>query len=348
MNLPALVSMDPPAHVFVIAEAGVNHNGSTEMALELVDAAAAAGADAVKFQTFRADLLAAPRAPRAAYQREATGTTGGQLEMLRALELSGDAHRRLAAHCRERGIEFLSSPFDAESIELLATLGLKRLKVPSGELLDVPYLRRVAALGLPLIVSTGMATLAEVGTALAVLEAAACPRERVIALHCSTEYPTPPADANLRAMVTMRDALGVAVGYSDHTEGITVAVAAAALGAEVIEKHLTLDRGLPGPDHRASLEPGVFGEMVQAVRVVELALGDGLKQPTAGELDNVAAARKSIVAARRIAAGETLGPDNLTVKRPGTGLSPLRWDDVVGLRASRSYQPDDAIEEPLP
>ena len=268
--------------------------------------------------------------------------------MLRALELSGDAHRRLAAHCRERGIEFLSSPFDAQSIELLATLGLKRLKVPSGELLDVPYLRRVAALGLPLIVSTGMATLAEVGTALAVLAAAGCPRERVIALHCSTEYPTPPADANLRAMVTMRDALGVAVGYSDHTEGITVAVAAAALGAEVIEKHLTLDRGLPGPDHRASLEPGVFGEMVQAVRVVELALGDGLKQPTAGELDNVAAARKSIVAARRIAAGETLGPDNLTVKRPGTGLSPLRWDDVVGLRASRSYQPDDAIEESLP
>ena len=340
--------MSPPPHVFVIAEVGVNHNGSAEMALELVDAAVAAGADAVKFQTFRAHLLAAADAPQAAYQQAASGTTGGQLEMLRALELSADTHRRLAAHCRERGIEFLSSPFDAESIELLATLGLERLKVPSGELLDVPYLRRVAALGLPLIVSTGMATLSEVGAALAVLEAAGCPRERVTVLHCSTEYPTPAADVNLRAMVTMREALGVAVGYSDHTDGITVAVAAAALGAEIIEKHLTLDRSLPGPDHRASLEPQVFGEMVVALRAVELALGDGVKRPTAAELGNVAAARKSIVAARDIAAGETLTTDNLTVKRPGTGMSPLRWDDVVGIVATRSYGPDDAIEEPLP
>ena len=340
--------MSPPAHVFVIAEVGVNHNGSAEMALELVDAAAAAGADAVKFQSFHAHLLAAADAPQAAYQKVAGETSGGQLEMLRALELSADTHRRLAAHCRERGIEFLSSPFDTESIELLATLGLQRLKVPSGELLDVPYLRRVAALGLPLIVSTGMATLSEVSAALAVLEAAGCPRERVTVLHCSTEYPTPPADVNLRAMVTMREALGVAVGYSDHTEGIAVAVAAATLGAEIIEKHLTLDRSLPGPDHRASLEPGVFGELVLAVRAVELALGDGIKRPTAGELENTAAARKSIVAARRIVAGDTLTTDNLTVKRPGTGMSPLRWDDVLGLVASRGYEPDDAIEEPLP
>jgi N,N'-diacetyllegionaminate synthase len=340
--------MSPPVHVFVIAEAGVNHNGSVEMALQLVDAAAAAGADAIKFQSFRAHLLAVADAPRAAYQREASGTAGGQLEMLRALELSADEHRRIAAHCRRRGIEFLSSPFDDESIALLATLGLERLKVPSGELVDVPYLRRVAALGLPLIVSTGMATLSEVGAALAVLEAAGCPRERVTVLHCSTEYPTPPADVNLRAMVTMRDALGVAVGYSDHTEGIAVAVAAAALGAGVIEKHLTLDRSLPGPDHRTSLEPGRFGEMVLALRAVEIALGDGVKRPTAGELENAAAARKSIVAARAIAAGETLTADNLTVKRPGTGMSPLRWDDVVGLSASRDYAPDDPIAEPLP
>lgn len=340
--------MSPAAHVFVIAEAGVNHNGSVTMALQLVDAAVAAGADAVKFQSFRADLLAAADAPRAAYQRAATGSSGGQLEMLRALELSADEHRRLAAHCRERGIEFLSSPFDTESIELLATLDLARLKVPSGELVDVPYLRRVAALGLPLIVSTGMATLSEVGAALAVLEAAGCPRARVTVLHCSTEYPTPPADVNLRAMITMRDALGVAVGYSDHTEGIAVAVAAAALGAVVIEKHLTLDRALPGPDHRASLEPGAFGEMVRALRAVELALGDGVKRPTAAELENAAVARKSIVAARAIAAGETLTADNLTVKRPGTGTSPLRWDDVVGLSASRGYGPDEPIVEPLP
>jgi N,N'-diacetyllegionaminate synthase len=317
------------------------------MALELVDAAAATGADAVKFQSFRAELLAAPDAPRAAYQQEATGNAGGQLEMLRALELSADDHRRIAAHCRRRGIEFLSSPFDAASVELLATLGLERLKVPSGELVDVPYLRRVAALGLPLIVSTGMATLSEVGAALGVLQAAGCPRERVTVLHCSTEYPTPPADVNLRAMITLRDALGVAVGYSDHTEGTTVAVAAAALGAVVIEKHLTLDRSLPGPDHRASLEPGAFGDMVRAVRVVESALGDGVKRPSAGELENMAAARKSIVAARAIAAGETLSADNLAVKRPGTGMTPLRWDDVVGLVASRDYKADDLIAESL-
>ncbi len=340
--------MNAPEHVFVIAEAGVNHNGSVAMALRLVDEAAAAGADAVKFQSFRAHLLAAPDAPRAAYQREATGSSGGQLEMLRALELSADEHRRIAAHCRECGIEFLSSPFDRESVELLSTLGLRRLKVPSGELVDVPYLRRVAALGLPLIVSTGMATLAEVDAALTVLEQAGCPRARVTVLHCSTEYPTPPADVNLRAMVTMRDALGVAVGYSDHTEGITVAVAAAALGAGVIEKHLTLDRTLPGPDHRASLEPDAFAEMVRALRALEVALGDGVKRPTAAELENAAAARKSIVAARAIAAGETLTAGALAVKRPGTGLSPLRWDDIVGLTASRDYEPDDLIAEPLP
>jgi len=338
----------PAAHVFVIAEAGVNHNGSLSTALELVDAAAAAGADAVKFQSFRARSLATAAAPRAAYQRETTGSSAGQLAMLAALELSADDHRRLADHCRERGIEFLSAPFDAESVELLAMLGLRRLKVPSGQLLDLPFLRRVAALGLPLIVSTGMATLSEVGAALAALEAAGCPRTRVTVLHCSTEYPTPLADVNLTAMVTMRETFGVAVGYSDHTEGIVVAVAAAALGARVIEKHLTLDRGQQGPDHRASLEPGAFAELVQGVRAVGVALGDGVKRPTAAELDNAAAARTSIVAARVIAPGETLTADNLTTKRPGTGLSPLRWDDVVGRVASRAYAPDDPIVEPLP
>jgi len=334
--------------VFLIAEAGVNHNGSLATALGLVDAAAAAGADAVKFQSFHARALATAAAPRAAYQRETTGSSAGQLAMLQALELSPDDHRRIAAHCGERGIEFLSAPFDAESVELLATLGLRRLKVPSGELLDVPFLRRVAALGLPLIVSTGMATLSEVGAALAALEAAGCPRARVTVLHCTTEYPTPPGDVNLRAMVTMRDTFGVAVGYSDHTEGTVVAVAAATLGASVIEKHLTLDRSQQGPDHRASLEPDAFAELVRGVRTVEAALGDGVKRPTAAELDNAAAARTSIVAARTIAAGEPFTTGNLTTKRPGTGLSPLRWDDLLGRPASRPYEADDPIDEPLP
>jgi len=336
------------AHVLVIAEAGVNHNGSLQMALELVDAAAEAGADAVKFQTFRADLLASAAAPKAVYQEETTGARGGQREMLRGLELSAADHRELVRRCAERSVEFLSSPFDTASIDLLAELGLKRLKVPSGELTDVPFLRRVAALGLPLIVSTGMASLEEVRTALTVLETAGCPRARVTVLHCTTAYPTPMHDVNLRAMATMRDALDVGVGYSDHTQGFTVPVAAAALGASVIEKHLTLDRALPGPDHRASLEPVEFATMVRAVREVEAALGDGIKRPTAAELQNAIVARKSIVAARAIAAGEPLSAENLTVKRPGTGMSPLLWDDVIGRVASRAYAADDFIEEPRP
>jgi N,N'-diacetyllegionaminate synthase len=333
--------------VFVIAEAGVNHNGSLERALELVDADAAAGADAVKFQTFRADALAAGYAVKAAYQAAATGA-GGQLEMLRALELSAADHRALQTRCEQRGVEFLSAPFDLESVALLGALGLRRLKIPSGELTNVPYLRRVAALGLPLILSTGMATLDEVRAALAVLAAAGCGRERVTVLHCSTEYPTPPNEVNLLAMVTLRDELGVAVGYSDHTEGIAVPIAAVALGATVIEKHLTLSRDLPGPDHKASLEPLEFAAMLRALREVEQALGDGVKRPAPGERENVAVARKSIVAARTIAAGRRFDEDDLTVKRPGTGISPLRWDDVVGLVATRDYAPDEQIDEVLP
>jgi N,N'-diacetyllegionaminate synthase len=334
-------------HVFVIAEAGVNHNGSLERALELVDAAAAAGADAVKFQTFRADALAAGYADKAAYQTATTGA-GGQREMLRALELSAADHRALQARCRQLGVEFLSAPFDFESVALLGELGLQRVKIPSGELTDVPFLRRVAALGLPLILSTGMATLDEVRAALAVLTAAGCERERVTVLHCSTEYPTPPIEVNLRAMVTLRDELGVAVGYSDHTEGITVPIAAVALGATVIEKHLTLSRELPGPDHRSSLEPPEFAALVRALREVEAALGDGVKRPAPGERANMAAARKSIVAARAIASGHRLSEEDLAAKRPGTGISPLRWDEVVGLVATRAYAPDEQIDEVAP
>lgn len=335
-------------HVFIIAEAGVNHNGSLDLALQLVAAAAAAGADAVKFQSFRASSLVSATAPMAGYQRNALGGSVGQLEMLRDLELSTQDHRRIMQRCREDGIEFLSSPFDSQSIDLLAKLGLQRLKVPSGELTDVPYLRRIAATGLPLIVSTGMATLDEVRAALDVLAQAGCPRAHVTLLHCSTEYPTPLEDVNLRAMITMRDALGVAVGYSDHTESLTVPVAATALGATVIEKHLTLDRTLRGPDHRASLEPQDFAAMVRAIRQVEIALGDGIKRPTAAELENAAAARKSIVTTRAIEASERFTTENLGVKRPGTGMSPLLWDALIGRRASRAYDRDELVEEPLP
>lgn len=331
--------------VFVIAEAGVNHNGSLARALEMVDAAADAGADAVKFQTFRAERLVTRDAPKAAYQAEADASGDTQYEMLARLELSAADHDALLARCRERGIEFMSAAFDIESLRFLAALGIQRVKVPSGELTNVPYLRAIAQLGLPVLLSTGMATLDEVGAALATLEKAGLGRARVTVLQCTTEYPTPPADVNLRAMLTMRDELGVRVGYSDHTRGIEIPVAATALGAEVIEKHFTLDRTLPGPDHQASLEPGELAAMVSAVRAVEEALGDGVKRPSLTERENAAVARKSLVAATDIEAGEVLTPENLAVKRPGTGISPLRWDEIVGLRATRAYRRDDLIEE---
>lgn len=330
---------------FIIAEAGVNHNGSLERALEMVDAAAAAGADAVKFQTFSADALATATAPKAAYQAEQTGANNGQQEMLRALELSAEDHRRLAERCAARGVTFMSAAFDPGSFDLLTELGVDRVKIASGELTNVPFLRRVAGLGLPTYLSTGMATLDEVRAALEVLEAAGLRRQLVTVLQCTTEYPTPPADVNLRAMLTMRDELGMAVGYSDHTQGIHVPVAAVALGAEVLEKHFTLDRSLPGPDHAASLEPGELAEMVRCVREIEAALGDGVKRPSATEQANAAAARKSIVAATDIEPGTAFTDANLAVKRPGTGVSPLRWDELLGRTASRSYRPDDMIAE---
>jgi len=330
--------------VYVIAEAGVNHNGSLETAADLVHAAARAGADAVKFQAFSADALASRTAPKAAYQERSTGTAESQLEMLRALELDENAHRTLQQVAAEQGIDFLSSAFDLESVAMLGRMGLKAHKIPSGEITNLPYLRAVAALGAPVILSTGMAEMREVADALGALEAAGALRDRVTVLHCSTEYPAPFEDANLRAMVAMRDEFGVAVGYSDHTDGIAVPVAAVALGASIIEKHLTLDRTLPGPDHAASLEPARFAEMVAAIRAVEVALGDGVKRPSAGESENRAVVRKSIVAARAIAAGEALTEDNLTTKRPGTGISPMCWDAVIGTAAVRDFAPDEEIE----
>jgi N,N'-diacetyllegionaminate synthase len=327
----------------VIAEAGVNHNGSLETAERLVDAAARAGADAVKFQAFRAAELASARAPKAAYQERATGSAS-QREMLAALELDADAHAHLKAYAERAGIAFLSSAFDLPSVSMLTALGLPTLKVPSGQITDLPYLRAVGAAGRDVILSTGMSTLAEVEDALDVLEAAGTPRSRITLLQCSSEYPAPPEDADLRAMCSLRDVFGTRVGYSDHTEGPNVAVAAVALGAEVIEKHLTLDRDMPGPDHRASMEPDAFAGMVTALRAASASLGSPLKRPRKGELAVRDVVRKSIVASRPIAAGETFTAENLTTRRPGTGVSPMRWDEVLGRAARRSWAPDEMIE----
>lgn len=330
--------------VVVIAEAGVNHNGDLDLALKLIDAAAGAGADFVKFQTFKAERLVTRSAHKADYQKRTSDAGESQFDMIRRLELSDADHAALIEHCDKRSIAFLSTGFDLESLDLLARLGLPLFKIPSGEITNLPYLRHVGSFGKPIVLSTGMATIEEIGEAMAVLEAAGTPRARITVLHCTTEYPTPMAEVNLNAMLSIRDIFGVAVGYSDHTEGIEVAIAATAMGAQVIEKHFTLDRGLPGPDHKASLEPDELKAMVAAIRNVEMAMGSGVKRPGPSELRNLPVARKSIVAARPIRAGERLSAENLTVKRPGTGISPMRWDDVLGRTATRDYQADEAIE----
>lgn len=328
----------------VVAEAGVNHNGDLVLARRLIEAAADAGADLVKFQTFAADRLVTRQAAKAEYQISAAGADETQYQMLRRLELNRAGHELLIAHCRDQGIGFLSTAFDEASVDLLVDLGIDRFKIPSGELTNLPYLRHVARQGRPLILSTGMATLGEIEASLEVLVASGAARDRITVLHCNTEYPTPMADVNLRAMITIHKAFGVAVGYSDHTSGIEVAVAAVALGATIIEKHLTLDRSLPGPDHKASLEPCEFKAMVTAIRNVELAIGDGIKRPTPSEAKNIPVARKSLVAALAIRAGEIYDARNVTVKRPGTGISPMRWDEVIGRRAPRDFSPDELLE----
>jgi N,N'-diacetyllegionaminate synthase len=330
--------------VLIIAEAGVNHNGDISLARRLVDIAADAGADLVKFQTFKADRLVTIQAAKADYQIETTGASESQHAMLRRLELSRDMHEELISHCMTRGIRFFSTGFDTESIDELVALGIDSFKIPSGEITNLPYLRHVGRYGKPVILSSGMSTLGEIEAALDALEQAGTARKLITVLHCNTEYPTPMVDVNLRAMQAIHDALGVAVGYSDHTVGIEVAIAAVALGATVIEKHFTLDRGLPGPDHKASLEPNELKMMVRAIRNIEIALGDRIKRPTPSELKNRPIGRKSIVAARFIARGEVFGIDNVTVKRPGTGISPMRWDEILGRKADRPYEPDDAIE----
>ncbi len=329
--------------VFIIAEAGVNHNGNLDMALQLVDVAADAGANAVKFQTFSADALVTKAARQADYQVENTGKTESQYAMLKRLELTENDHLAIIERCQQRQIQFLSTPFDSDSIVLLHKLGMTTYKVPSGELTNLPYLRQVARVAQQVILSTGMARLAEVEDALIALLQAGLSREQIIVLHATTEYPCPMNEVNLRAMQTMAQAFGVAVGYSDHTKGIEVPVAAVALGATVIEKHFTLDNTLPGPDHKASLEPYELKAMVAAIRNVEQALGDGIKQPTASEQKNMSVARKSIVASKVIKIGDLFTADNLTVKRPGTGISPMRWDEVIGQTSRYTFIPDEPI-----
>lgn len=335
---------DKSDKVIIIAEAGVNHNGSMELARRMVRAAAEAGADFVKFQTAVPELVISAYAPKAEYQKETTGSAESQLEMCRAIHLPLSAYAELAELCRREGIGFMSTPFDLVSIDCLAPLGMEYWKIPSGEITNLPYLRKIGARGEKVIMSTGMATLAEVAQAVDILEAAGTPRSNIWLLHCTTQYPAPYASVNLRAMDALATLGCAGVGYSDHTRGIEVSVAAVAMGAKVIEKHFTLDRTMEGPDHRASLEPDELAALVSACRHVEAALGDGVKDVADAERANIEVARKSIVASRAIAAGEIFTEDNITVKRPGNGISPLLWDKVVGLAAPRSFSPDELIE----
>ncbi|MBU0587275.1 MAG: N-acetylneuraminate synthase [Gammaproteobacteria bacterium] len=327
----------------VIAEAGVNHNGDMDLAFRLVDVAAEAGADYVKFQTFSADRLVTRTAPKADYQARTTSGEETQHTMLRRLELTAEMHRALMTRCAESGIGFLSTGFDTESVDFLHGLGQRVYKIPSGEITNLLYLRHIGRLGGEVILSTGMANLGEVEAALETIESVGMSRSQITVLHCTTEYPTPVSEVNLRAMVSMQSAFGVRVGYSDHTQGIEVPIAAVALGACVIEKHFTLDRNLPGPDHMASLEPQELKAMIGAIRHVEKALGDGIKRPTLSEGRNRLVVRKSIVAARGIRQGEFFSVENLAIKRPGGGLSPMLFDDVVGRSAQRDFAADDLI-----
>lgn len=329
--------------VYVIAEAGVNHNGDVGLAHQLVEAAGQTGADAVKFQTFVPELLVTESAAMADYQARRVTGAASQRDMIANLALPPEAHFELRDHAVSLGLDFLSTAFDAPSLDLLLEVGMPFLKVPSGEITNLPFLRLLAASGLDIVVSTGMATLDEVRDALECLGSAGVTREQMTVLHCTTAYPAPMEAVNLRAMTTMAQTLEVAVGYSDHTLGIEVATAAVALGGQVIEKHLTLRNDLPGPDHAASLEPAEFAAMTAAIRNVTAALGDGVKRRQPAEESNARVARRSIVAATDIAAGELLTEQNLTTKRPGTGISPMRWDEVVGTKATRAYRADELI-----
>ena len=329
--------------VFIIAEAGVNHNGSLDLAKRLADVAVDAGADAVKFQTFKTENLVSRNAKKADYQKETTDTSESQFDMIKKLELDMDIHQKLIDHCQENNIMFLSTPFDNDSVNLLSDLGLQIFKIPSGEITNLPYLRHIGSLDKQVILSTGMSNIQEVEDALTILVGAGTLKENITVLHANTMYPTPMEDVNLNAMLTMQRELGVAVGYSDHTLGIEVDIAAVAMGASVIEKHFTLDKTMDGPDHKASLEPKELKAMVSAIRNIEKALGGNEKKPSPSEGINIDIVRKSIVATKTIKKGELLSNDNISTKRPGTGLSPMKWDEVIGTVASKNYQSDELI-----
>jgi N,N'-diacetyllegionaminate synthase len=329
--------------VLIIAEAGVNHNGDTKLALELIDVAAESGADIVKFQTFSADRLVTKNTSKADYQVEIMGATESQYDMLRRLELSPAVHDELIAHAASRGIEFMSTAFDEESVDFLVSKGLRRFKVPSGEITNLRYLRCIASVADEVIISTGMSTLQDIAAALAVFDVVQVPWNRITVLHCTTEYPAPMQDVNLRAMQTIAREFGVKIGYSDHTLGIEVSIAAVAMGATVIEKHFTLDQSLPGPDHNSSLEPDQLKAMVLAIRNIEEALGDGVKAPSFNEAKNLPIVRKSLVAVQPIKAGEPFSNQNIGAKRPGTGISPMRLDEVVGKLAPYDFARDELI-----
>ena len=334
-----------PNRTLIIAEAGVNHNGDIKIAKQLIDVAADCGADYVKFQTFSADRIVTKSADKAEYQKQSSDSSESQFEMLKRLELSVEMHLKLIEHCKHKSIKFLSTGFDIQSVDLLVGLGLNLVKIPSGEITNLPLLRHIGSLDLPVILSSGMSTMKEIGDALLILEQTGLPRAQITVLHCTTEYPTPMDEVNLRAMNSIRNTLGVAVGYSDHTLGIEVSVAAVALGASVIEKHFTIDRSLPGPDHKASSEPVELVAMVKAIRNIEVALGSDVKEPTMSEIKNAHIARKSILASQKIEKGETLSTVNLVVKRPGNGMSPMQWDRLIGQVATRTYLPDEMIEQ---
>ena len=330
--------------VFIIAEAGVNHNGSIELAKKLIDVAVTAGVDAVKFQTFKAEKLVSKSASKAAYQKEnMNDSDDSQFAMLKKLELDVGTHHELIAYCKQHNIMFLSTPFDHDSIGMLDELGLDIFKVPSGEITNLPYLRHIGKLNKRVILSTGMADIGEIEDSLDVLIGAGTQKENITVLHANTMYPTPMEDVNLKAMQTIGHTFDVPYGYSDHTLGIEVDIAAVAMGATVIEKHFTLDKTMEGPDHKASLEPDELIAMVKAIRNIDLALGSSVKKPSKSEKPNLSVARKSIVASKTIQKGDVLSEDNLTVKRPGNGISPMRWDDIVGTVAQKNYEADELI-----
>lgn len=334
-------------HVTIIAEAGVNHNGSIEIARQLVDKAVEAGVDIIKFQTFKSEKLVSKSARQAEYQKKNIGkkSDDSQLSMLKKLELSEQDHVELMAYCKQKGIKFFSTAFDMDSIDYLHSLNMGLWKIPSGEITNYPYIKKIAQYGEPVILSTGMCEMDDISAAVSVLLKYGVKREQITILHCNTEYPTPYEDVNLRAMNTIKDEFNVNVGYSDHTKGIEVPIASAALGASVIEKHFTLDRNMEGPDHKASLEPYELKAMVSAIRNIEKAVGgDGTKHVSESERKNITIARKSIIAARDIKKGELLTEENMTVKRPGTGISPMRWEEVIGTKAIRNFAEEDLIE----